>query len=488
MVPSVRVRACNDAPVRQERAYVLYWMTTQRRAAWNPPLDAAVAWALRLDRPLVVLETLACDEPWASDRFHRFIVEGMRDNREAFAGSPVQYYPYVGQAPGDTDALLLALATEACVVVTDDYPTRVVSEAIAAVAGRLDVTLEAIDGNGLLPMRATTQVYPSAHAFRRHFQKTIHEHLPHGPSARPLRRLTGALPALPLAITRQWPIADLEHLATADDALAALPIDHGVRPVATRGGTQAARACLTRFLESGLPRYSEDRSHPDREGTSRLSPYLHTGHLGVHEIFTTAMRRAGWLGVLPARATGSKAGWWGVAPELEAFLDELLVWRELGFNMCALRPDYAEYASLPAWARATLAAHGDDPRPFRYSLEEFETARTHDRVWNAAQRELVRDGRLHNYMRMLWGKKILEWTDTPESALTVMIQLNNKYALDGRDPNSYSGIFWVLGRYDRPWPERPVFGTIRCMTSDSAVRKLDLDAYLRRYGPDSLFG
>ncbi len=167
----------------------------------------------------------------------------------------------------------------------------------------------------------------------------------------------------------------------------------------------------------------------------------------------------------------------------EAFLDECITWREVGFNFCALRDDHDQFASLPAWARASLEAHADDPRDHVYALDEFAGARTHDDVWNAAQRQLVGEGRMHNYLRMLWGKKILEWSRTPQEALGTMIELNNRYALDGRDPNSYSGIFWVLGRYDRPWaPRRPIFGVVRYMSSANTLRKLQMKQYMATWG------
>jgi deoxyribodipyrimidine photo-lyase len=168
----------------------------------------------------------------------------------------------------------------------------------------------------------------------------------------------------------------------------------------------------------------------------------------------------------------------------EAFLDQLVTWRELAFNTSALREDHDAFESLPAWARRTLAKHGRDPRPVRYTAAQFERAETHDSLWNAGQRQLLREGRLHNHVRMLWGKKILEWSERPEDALAVMLDLNNRYALDGRDPNSCGGIFWVLGRYDRPWgPERPILGTVRYMSSKNTARKVRVRDYLRRYGP-----
>jgi deoxyribodipyrimidine photo-lyase len=170
----------------------------------------------------------------------------------------------------------------------------------------------------------------------------------------------------------------------------------------------------------------------------------------------------------------------------EAFLDQLVTWRELGFNACARDPGYALYESVPAWARATLEQHAADARAHLYSAAEFERAGTHDPLWNAAQRQLMREGRIHTYLRMLWGKKILEWSSSPREALDVMLDLNNKYALDGRDPNSYSGILWVLGKYDRPWgPARPVFGSVRYMSSENTARKLHVKGYLERYSDDS---
>ena len=256
-------------------------------------------------------------------------------------------------------------------------------------------------------------------------------------------------------------------------------------PAAKIGGPEAAERMLHAFLDERLARYGDSRNDPDVDATSGLSPYLHFGHVSVHQVFAETMRRAGWSPQrVSAKATGSSHDWWGVDAAVESFLDELITWRELGYNMCSRTADYDSYDSLPAWARQTLAKHADDPRAHVYTLDEFESAATHDPLWNAAQRQLVREGRIHNYLRMLWGKKILEWSSSPQAALETLIELNNKYALDGRNPNSYSGIFWLLGRYDRAWgPERPVFGTIRYMSSENTARKVRVKEYLRRYGP-----
>jgi deoxyribodipyrimidine photo-lyase len=184
---------------------------------------------------------------------------------------------------------------------------------------------------------------------------------------------------------------------------------------------------------------------------------------------------------LGSSSRGAREGWWNVSPSAEAFLDQLITWRELAFNTCAFVPGYDRYDTLPAWARQTLDAHRVDAREHVYSLEQFDAAATHDPLWNAVQRQLKTDGWFHGYMRMLWGKKILEWSATPEAALHAMEHLMNRYSLDGRDPNAWAGFAWVLGRYDRPWPEREVFGKVRYMSSANTARKLRVKAYLEKY-------
>ncbi|MCA9147478.1 MAG: deoxyribodipyrimidine photolyase, partial [Planctomycetales bacterium] len=203
----------------------------------------------------------------------------------------------------------------------------------------------------------------------------------------------------------------------------------------TSGGMKAARKKLRDFIIAKLENY-ESRNQPEEEAASGLSPYLHFGHISAHQLFTETVTSDNWTpSKLAKKATGSSSGWWGTSEPVESFLDELITWRELGFNMVWQQEDYDQYESLPDWAQETLAEHESDDREHVYSLKEFEAAETHDELWNAAQRELVREGRIHNYLRMLWGKKILEWTESPRDALEIMLELNNKYALDGRDPN-----------------------------------------------------
>jgi deoxyribodipyrimidine photo-lyase len=466
--------------------YVLYWMIAQRRVHWNFALQRTVAWAERLGRPIVVFEPLRAGYPWASDRLHTFVLQGMQDNAAALATSGIAYYPYVEPEPGAGQGLLAALAARAAVVVTDDFPAFFLRRMVASAGARIQARLEAVDSNGLLPLAAADRTFPTAFAFRAFLQRTLAPHLPAFPAADPLPAATQLRPAVvPVEVASRWPGISLEDLQAPDRVVARLPIDHAVVASGQRGGARAGREVLRRFLGERLGRYVDARNQPEEDAASGLSPYLHFGHVSVHEVFSELMTRERWTTrQLGTRASGKREGWWGASPPAEAFLDQLITWREVGFNTCHLAPDYDQYESLPRWARETLDRHATDPREHLYDLETFERGGTHDPLWNAAQTQLVREGRMHNYLRMLWGKKILEWTSSPREALAVMIELNNKYALDGRDPNSYAGIFWVLGRYDRPWaPERPVFGTVRYMSSENTARKFRVKGYIAEYAP-----
>lgn len=461
MIPELRIRAVNAAPVRARGTHVLYWMTAARRLRWNYGLQRAADLARERKLPLLVLEGLRCDYPWASDRFHQFVIDGLQEH----AAAP-QHYPYVEPEPGAGRGLLEALSRTAAVVVTDDFPCFFLPRMLETAALRLDVRLEAVDSNGLLPLAATERVFVSAYQFRRFLQKNLKPHLDAPPEADP--ELPTAY-VVPKEVERRWPRAKFPI------DLSALPIDHAVSP-AFKGGREAGLEALRKFKRR-MSSYGEERNHPDENGTSGLSPWLHFGQIAAAEVVDALLPKHRF----PARTDGRKGGW-GAEESDEEYLDQVVTWRELGLNYCHKRPDYDRYESLPAWARLTLERHAGDPREHVYTAEQLEAAETHDEVWNAAQHQLAREGRLHNYMRMLWGKKILEWSFGPREALKTLIHLNNKYAVDGRDPNSYSGIFWCLGRYDRPWgPERAVFGTVRYMSSDAARRKLHMESWLSRW-------
>jgi len=486
----VRIRVLRDQPERPEGEYVLYWMTAARRLEWNHALDRAVARARALGRPLVIFEPLRVGYRWAADRHHAFVLQGMAEHARRLAGTAVAYYPYVEPGPGAGSGLLAALATRACLVVTDDAPVFFLPRMLEAAARRLEVRLEAVDSCGLLPLSLVLKPYVSAHHFRRFLQRELPAHLTELPAAEPF---LGGIPAgeggarslVHESVLERWPMASPDLLAATPRELAHLPIDHAVPPSRLRGGREAGLARLDRFLADGIPRYASHRNEPDaQDASSGLSPWLHFGHLSVHEVFHRVAVAEGWSPArLGADRSGKRQGWWGMSASAEGFLDELVTWRELGFGFCRVVDGYDRYGSLPEWALETLQAHAGDARPWLYHLSDFERAKTHDPLWNAAQRQLREEGVIHNYLRMLWGKKILEWSASPAEALEIMIELNNRWALDGRDPNSHTGIMWVLGRFDRGWPERPVFGKVRSMSSEATRRKVGVDRYLARWGP-----
>ncbi|MGD8862033.1 MAG: deoxyribodipyrimidine photolyase [Myxococcales bacterium] len=479
-VPTIRLRELVEAEPRVDGEFVLYWMIAFRRARSNFALQHARDLASALGRPLLILEPLRVDYPWASERMHRFVVDGMGDNEVAFRKSPATYAAYVEPERGAARGLMQALAERACAVVTDDFPAFFLPRATAALAERIRVPLVAVDGNGLLPLRRARRAHPTARGFRRVIHEQAVEGLLQAPEPEPLARVElPRLSELPAELRQRWPVLARGALEDPAALLSELPIDREVAAVAARGGSRAARRRLGEFLEHDLAGYGDGRNHPDDDGASGLSHYLHFGHLGVHEVLSE-------LEIDPDRfepsRAGKREGFWRLSTGKEAFLDELLTWRELAYNGAAHLPGYDRYESLPDWARATLKKHASDPRPERYDIDRLAAAETQDALWNAAQRQLVRDGRMHNYLRMLWGKRILEWSARPQDAFDVMVELNNRYALDGRDPNSYAGIAWVLGRYDRPWgPERPIFGTVRFMSSRNTARKLRVKRYLERY-------
>ncbi|MFN8607289.1 MAG: deoxyribodipyrimidine photolyase [Vulcanimicrobiota bacterium] len=472
-VPEIRRWPANSASVQPEGEFVLYWMTANRRPTFNFALQRAVEWAQHLKKPLLILEALRRAYPWACQRFHRWVLDGMEDHEKFFESKAVTYYSYLEPNHGDGAGLLESLAARACLVVGDHFPCFFLPRMIKEASKRLKVRLELVDSNGLLPLKAAPKTFARAVDFRRYLQKALKPHLLQMPLVDPLKGLH--LPRLPAKLPEfgRWkPGVDFD--------LSQLPEP---RPVQSRGGFVRADQLVSRFLSERLAHYDR-RSEPSQQVASGFSRYLHWGHLSAHQVFQELADQEDfnpedWR----VKTPGSKEGAWGMSANAESFLDELITWRELGYNMCQREADYAEYESLPEWARQTLQEHAGDERPQLYSLQELDEASTYDEVWNAAQRQLRREGYIHNYMRMLWGKKILEWSSSPQVALKHLIELNNKYSLDGRNPNSYSGIFWCLGRYDRAWFERDIFGKIRYMSSDSARRKFKLDGYLTRYGP-----
>nr|WP_020475613.1 hypothetical protein [Zavarzinella formosa] len=492
----------NDARIRQTNAkktnpagdYVLYWSQMYRRLDRNHALDYAVHRAKTLKKPLIVYEGLKLGYPWASARHHQFMLEGMRDNARKAKRLGVDYWPFVETPENSGRGLLRKLAAKACLVVTDDYPTFIIPGQIQSLARNIDVPLAAVDGNGLIPLSLLGATVSAAAHLRPRIHKLFADCWDHRAAAEP---------PFPPAGKIDPPFAVWNHECDIAEFARQLPIDQSVPAVAgLEGGSEAGHVVLNTFVKQKLRAYATGRNNPDdprRTAASRLSPHLRHGHVSMQECAERVLTADGpWdASMIDLTQKNKREGFFHHDDNVNSFLDEALTWRDVGYHWHHTKnagrgvidartvtidgqsiPAYFDLQSvIPEWAMKSLKAHESDPREFTYTLEQFENADTHDHLWNAAQRELVATGRIHNYLRMLWGKKVLEWSDSVERAYLILEHLNNKYASDGRDPNSYTGIFWCFGLFDRPWVERKIFGQIRYMSSDNTAKKFDLDGY-----------
>ncbi len=471
-----RLRQVNDQPIDPSGRYVLYWMHAYRRLDHNHSLDHALHWANLLKKPLVAYEGLCLHYPWASARLHQFILEGMADNVAKAKRLGINYWPFVATPEQPGRGLLRQLAKNACLIVTDDFPAFIVPRQNAALAERAPVRVVAVDGNSMVPLTLLGSAVSAAAHLRPRIHKAFAEAWPHRAAAEPdFARVVRTKIDAPFSA---WRPRDIPKF------VATLPIDHAVKRNANViGGAERAKNILKTFAKNRLPGYAEHRSEPaapaDGHG-SGLSPYLHFGHISIEEVVAKVLGR--WTPKrLNMTCRGKREGFYHEDADVNSFLDEAITWRDVGYHWHYHR--VADVASLdtalPTWALTTLNKHANDRREHLYTLEQFEAADTHDELWNAAQTELVHTGVIHNYLRMLWGKKVLEWSESPAEAYRILEHLNNKYALDGRDPNSYTGILWCFGLFDRPWPpERPVFGNIRYMSSANTARKFRVADYV----------
>lgn len=458
-----RVQVANGQPVRAERRYVLYWVQASVRAVANHALEYAVARANALGRPLVACFGLTSDYPEANARHYAFLVEGVLELRaELLRRRGVALHVLLG-AP-DRVAEQCARGS-ACEVVGDVGYLRVQRQWRAWLAAALDCRLTLVESEAVVPVRTASDRPEFAARTLRPRLRVHLDRFCRAPAAE--QRLQHADPAVHVdhGPFRAMPDASVDAVL-----LQLAHLDRSVAPVSPRirGGAEQALRQLDRFCTERLARYVADRNNPAADGTSRLSAYLHFGHISPITV-ALAVRRAA------AAASGA------LRASADAFLEELIVRRELSFNHCWYRPDeYDRLSCLPDWVQRTRAQHARDPRVYVYGLAEIEAARTHDAYWNAAQREMCVTGHMHGMMRMYWAKKVIEWTDSWEHAYDWLIYLNNKYELDGRDANSFVGVLWSFGLHDRAHAERPIFGKLRWMSHDGLTRKFPMAAYLAR--------
>lgn len=483
-INSYRKFARNNKPVNESGDYVLYWMQINRRLEYNYALEYAVAWANKLEKPLLIYEGLNIDYPWASDRMHAFILQGMQEHLLTAKEQGLNFFSYVEPDKEAGKGLFYRLAEKSCCVISDEFPVFIVRKHNERVADRINVPFTTIDSNGLVPLGLTEKDPYSAYIFRKIMQKNFLEAYTNPPKKDPLNDLKNT----DNIILEDHFLVDYQSALKSDadikEVISELDIDHTVSIVDVSGTRKAALEKLDQFLQNGLMEYDEKRNHPDEKKTSGLSPWLHFGKISEYEIVKSALdhQPKGWDLDQITPNGGKNTGFFNGDDNIQSFLDEVITWREVGFHYAHHRPDYDEIESLPNWVKQTMTAHEGDHRKWIYSLEELEQSRTHDDIWNAAQSQLREEGIIHNYLRMLWGKKVIEWTPDYRTALDYLIELNNKYALDGRDPGSYSGIFWCFGRFDRAWQERDVFGKLRYMASENTRKKVRMNNYLAKYG------
>jgi len=449
MIHPERLRDLNAEPIRVRGSYVVYWMQRAQRARYNHALEHAIRLANQQGLPLLAAFALTPRFPAGNRRSYAFMLEGLRQTQADLAARGIPLLLGRGEPP----SILAELAAEAACVVTDRGYLRVERAWRRELARGLACRLVQVETDAVVPAEVTSNKEEYA---ARTIRPRIHRHL-----------------AAYLAPLEETPLerGGLEHpLARAApwDATAALLDDLDLpaepRPVPSwRGGPDVARRLLDAFIADGLASYADDRNQPGSATTSGLSPYLHFGQISPLEV---ALRVRAQEAAHPESAA--------------AFLEELVVRRELAINMCLHHPAYDRIACLPDWARATLAEHAADPRPVAYSAAQLEAGRTHDPYWNAAQHEMRLTGKMHGYMRMYWGKKLLEWTPDPATGYDLAVALNDRYELDGRDPNGYAGVAWCFGKHDQAWKERPIFGKVRYMNARGLERKYDMAAYVER--------
>jgi deoxyribodipyrimidine photo-lyase len=419
------------------------------RTEENPALQLAAELAKERNLPLQIVFGLTENYPEANLRHYTFLVEGLVDVGRRLAERGLRLDVWAGSP----DTVAVRAAAKARILVTDHGYTRIQRLWRHRAAEACVCPLLRVEGDVTVPVETASEKDEWAAAtLRPKIHRLLPDFLEHHSS--------GEIPDVkssPEPETGALLSEDLHHLLTT------MQLDRSVSPSeAWRGGETTAEATLESFLNSRLQQYHELRSHPDRDHVSHLSPYLHFGHIAPLKI----ARRVHQTDA-PSEAKS-------------AFLEELIVRRELACNFVWFNRHYDTYDCLPEWALKTLAAHASDRREVIYTQRELEAAATHDPYWNAAQREMTDTGFMHNYMRMYWGKKILEWSASPREAFETALYLNNRYQLDGRDPNSFAGVAWCFGKHDRPWQERPIFGMVRYMNAGGLKRKFDIDAYVRR--------
>ena len=444
MIHDQRIKQLNHLKPNN-RQYILYWMQAAQRVEYNHALEYAIDMANSRGKPLIVYFGITPNFPEANLRHYTFMLQGLKDVHTALKDRKIKMIIRLGSP----EKGVLALADYADCTVVDRGYLKIQKQWRHHAAQYINSPLIQIESDVIVPVETVSKKEEySAATIRKKIHKIIDHFL---------------VPCTPREIKVASDGMDISSLDinSIEDSLPGLHTENSIKPVSFfHGGKNAAASLFEQFLETKLDRYAECRNNPDIPMTSDLSPYLHFGQISPLWIA---------LNVLMTQSAGS-----------EVFLEQLIIRRELAINFVHYNQFYDSCQGLPDWCQKTLALHSGDTRDYLYSREDLENAETHDPYWNAAQIELLLTGKMHNYMRMYWGKKIIEWSTNPEKAYQTALYLNNTYGLDGRDPNSFAGVAWCFGKHDRPWSSRPVFGSIRYMNDKGLKRKFDMNAYIER--------
>jgi deoxyribodipyrimidine photo-lyase len=427
---------------------VIYWMSRDQRVHDNWALIFAQSLALEKKKPLLVVFNLVPDFLEATIRQYGFMLKGLKEVEAELARYNIPFFLMEGKPEVEIPKFIKKYNSS--VLVSDFDPLRIKRIWKREVAKKIDIPFYEVDAHNIVPcLFVSNKLEFAAYTIRPKIHKLLPEFLDEFPSIRKMKKTESST-----SDKINW-----------DGVLASLKINREVKEVNwIKPGELAASKSLKDFLENRLERYSEDRNDPNKNALSNLSPYLHFGQISAQRVALTVQQ------------------FYQKNPSAETFLEELIVRRELSDNFCYFNPRYDSFDGFHNWAKETLNHHRKDKREFVYSMEEFEHAKTHEDLWNAAQKELIVTGKMHGYMRMYWAKKILEWSKSPEEALRIAIYLNDKYELDGRDPNGYVGCVWSIGGvHDRAWAERPVYGKIRYMNRNGAARKFDVSSYIKKF-------
>jgi len=446
-----RAEPHNAGPPDPAGRCVIYWMRSAQRAFDNPALETAITIANHLRVPVAVCFFIRPHRRYANLRQFSFMLEGLSDTAERLRQRQIGFILRIASKPAADEFGHFCAALRPSVIVTDRNPLTAPGAWTRLIPAAVRVPAFSVDAGVIVP----TTVIGREHYAARTIRPVIHYHLDQ--FLKPIGNQ---------GVHAAWqPPRRLESLIAAPELLDTLPIDRTVAKADHfAGGTTIALAHLKRFMRKGLPQYAERRNAPELDATSHLSPYLHFGQIGPHTV------------ALAAHASDASEA------SRRSFLEELIVRRELAAAFTVYNRHFRSIASCEGWARRTLDDHARDPRAPVYTERQLEAAATHDPLWNAAQRQMAESGWMHGYMRMYWAKKILEWSHSPRQAYAVALRLNDKYELDGRDPNGYAGIAWAIGgKHDRAWAERPIFGKIRYMSGVSTGRKFDSRAYIERW-------